>query len=41
MPILTQPDLKRVAVKAPLTVLPAVLAGLEADGVKLEHIYDY
>lgn len=41
MPVLTQPNLKRVAVKAPVTSLSAVLVGLEANGVKLEHIYDY
>lgn len=41
MEILTQPDLKRVAVKAPVKSLHRILPSLESDGVKVEHIYDY
>jgi hypothetical protein len=41
MEILTQPELKRVAVKVPVKSLHAVLTGLEDSGVKIEHVYDY
>ena len=41
MPILTQPHLKRVAVKAPVKSLHTILTDLENSGVKIEHIYDY
>ncbi len=41
MEILTQPELKRIAVKAPVKSLHRVLTGLESSGVKIEHIYDY
>ena len=41
MPILTQPELKRVAVRVPVRSLPLVLEEMENSGVKLEHIYDY
>lgn len=41
MEILTQPELKRVAVKVPVNALHAILNGLEDSGVKIEHVYDY
>jgi hypothetical protein len=41
MPILTEPQRKRVAIKAPVKSLHRVLADLESRGLKLEHIYDY
>jgi hypothetical protein len=39
--ILTSPAAKRIAVKAPVASLHAILAGLENHGVTLEHLYDY
>jgi len=39
--VLTEPELKRVAVSVPVKELHLVLAGLEAEGLRLEHIYDY
>ncbi len=39
--VLTEPELKRVAVSVPVKELHLVLAELEAEGVQLEHIYDY
>ena len=39
--VLTEPELKRVAISVPVKELHLVLAGLEAEGVQLEHIYDY
>jgi hypothetical protein len=41
LPILTQPGRTRVAVKAPVMSLHAVLAAFERQGVVLEHLYDY
>jgi hypothetical protein len=41
MPILTQPNRKRIAVKVPVKSLHLVLAEMERRDVKLEHIYDY
>jgi hypothetical protein len=41
MPILTQPNLQRVAVKAPVKSLHLILADLEDSGLKIEHVYDY
>lgn len=40
LPILTQPDRKRVAVQVPVEALGRVLRALGGD-VALEHIYDY
>jgi hypothetical protein len=39
--ILSQPELKRIAVKVPVTSLHTVLTGLESSGAQLEHLYDY
>lgn len=39
--ILSQPALKRIAVKVPVTSLHTVLTGLESSGAQLEHLYDY
>ena len=41
MKILTQPHLKRIAVKIPVKSLNTVLVELEKNGIKIEHIYDY
>jgi len=41
MPILTKPELKRVAMRIPVTSLHAILPALENAGVTLEHLYDY
>jgi hypothetical protein len=41
MEILTQPHLKRVAVRAPVRSLHAILRNLEGRRVRIEHIYDY
>lgn len=41
LPVLTQSDAKRIAVRALVQHLGAVLAGLEAQGVTVEHLYDY
>ena len=41
MPILTQPNLKRIAIKVPVKSLHLMLAEMERRDVKLEHIYDY
>jgi hypothetical protein len=41
MPILTQPERKRVAVQAPVDSLDRVLRALEDSPATLEHIYDY
>lgn len=40
-PILTEPDVKRIGVAAPVRSLHVVLAGLARRGVTLEHLYDY
>lgn len=39
--ILTNPAAKRIAVKAPVRSLHAILANLESRGAKIEHLYDY
>lgn len=41
LPILSQPQLKRVAVKAPVASLHLILKDLENRGIRLEHLYDY
>jgi hypothetical protein len=41
MPILTQPQLKRVAIDVPVHGLHLLLGDLESRPVALEHIYDY
>jgi hypothetical protein len=41
MNVLTQPDLQRMTIKVPVKSLHTVLAALEAEGVTLEHLYDY
>jgi hypothetical protein len=41
MPILTQPNHKRIAVKASVKSLHLLLAEMERREVRLEHIYDY
>jgi hypothetical protein len=41
MPILTQPDRKRVALRVPVQALDRVLAALSDGPAMLEHIYDY
>lgn len=40
-PILTQPEHKRVAVAAEVTKLDELVLGAEAEGYRLDHIYDY
>jgi hypothetical protein len=39
--ILTEPERKRVAVNAPVRALHRIVQGLEAQGVRIEHLYDY
>lgn len=39
--VLTQPQLKRVVVQAPVPSLHALLAALRQRGLAVEHIYDY
>ena len=41
MEILTQPHLKRIALKIPVKSLSTVLGELESNGAKIEHIHDY
>jgi hypothetical protein len=41
MEILTQPELKRIAVKAPVKSLHTILTDLENSSIKIEHVYDY
>ncbi|PLS79988.1 MAG: hypothetical protein CYG59_10380 [Chloroflexi bacterium] len=41
MPILTQPEHKRVAIKVPVALLHRVLNDLADGPITLEHIYDY
>ena len=41
MPILTQPDRQRIAVRVPVQALDRVLAALSDSPATLEHIYDY
>ena len=40
-PILTQPELKRVALVVPVASLAAQLNALGASGARLEHVFDY
>lgn len=39
--VMTQPNLQRMAIRVPVSSLHTVLAALEAEGVALEHLYDY
>lgn len=41
MKILTQPDLQRIAIKAPIKSLSSILNSLDTNGIKIEHLYDY
>jgi hypothetical protein len=41
MPILTEPDRRRVAVQVPVNALHRVLSDLDKPMITLEHIYDY
>lgn len=41
LPVLTQPGLNRIAVKAPVPELHLILNELPRRGVQLEHVYDY
>jgi hypothetical protein len=41
MKVLTNPPLKRIAIRIPVNSLNLVLSELEASGIKIEHIYDY
>lgn len=41
MDILTMHDWRRIVVSVPVAELHSVLAQLEKEGVKLEHLYDY
>jgi len=41
MPILTEPERQRVAIKVPVEVLQDVLTTLDQRTIVLEHIYDY
>ncbi len=40
-PVPTHPELKRVVIRCEVTSLHAVLNTLRADGVSVEHVYDY
>ena len=40
-PVLTHPGMQRVVLECDVTSLHAVLNTLHADGVTIEHIYDY
>jgi hypothetical protein len=40
-PVLTRPQIKRVAPVVPVSELAALLNRLAADGARLEHVYDY
>jgi hypothetical protein len=40
-PILTNPELKRLVISCDVTSLHAMLNALTADGVRVEHVYDY
>jgi hypothetical protein len=40
-PFLTDPGTARLAIKVPVHALHTVVAELERDGVKIEHLYDY
>jgi hypothetical protein len=41
MPILTQPNRKRIAIRVPVKSLHLLLAEMDRRDVTLEHIYDY
>jgi hypothetical protein len=41
MPVPTNIQLDRVAIRAPAPALHTILAALESQGIKLEHLYDY
>lgn len=41
MPVLTQPNTKRVAVNVPVTALHRVLSDLGEREIQFEHVYDY
>ena len=41
LPVPTQPTRQRIAVNVPVSALHRVLADLEKQGIRLEHIYDY
>ena len=41
MKILTQPDLQRIAIKAPIKSLSSILNSLDNNSIKIEHLYDY
>lgn len=41
MPVLSQPERQRIAVRVPVRELHLLLAGLDEVGLQLEHIYDY
>jgi hypothetical protein len=41
MPVLIDNDLNRVAINIDIAKLHTIIGALEAEGVKLEHIYDY
>ena len=40
-PLLTNPGATRIAIKAPVESLHAVLADLASKGITLERLYDY
>lgn len=40
-PVLTRPGVQRVVIGCDVTLLNAVTEELHADGIRLEHIYDY
>jgi hypothetical protein len=40
-PVLTQPELKRVALVVPIASLASQLNALRSSGVRLEHVFDY
>lgn len=39
--ILTQPNLKRIALRSPVRSLHTVLGDLEERGIRIEHVYDF
>jgi hypothetical protein len=41
MPILTQPDRKRVAIRVPVSALHEIIRELDRRAIPIEHIYDY
>lgn len=40
-PILTDPTTERIAVRAPVRSLHVIVPALEAEGARIEHLYDY